>query len=265
MRFASAIVRAPGANFAAGLTSGRTGAPDLARALAQHERYCAALEACGVALTRIEPDPRFPDGTFVEDAAIVAPGGDCALVARPGAPSRADEAAGVREALARRLPSATLDAIAPPGTLDGGDVCEAGRRAFIGISERTNAEGARQAAAWFARRGIAAATIDIRGIAGLLHLKSGLAFLGDGRLAAVDAIAGLAALSAPALALDLVRVPAGEEYAANCVRVNDRVLVAEGFPRFDAALRALGYATLALPMSEFEKMDGGLSCLSLRY
>ncbi|MFN0149786.1 MAG: dimethylarginine dimethylaminohydrolase family protein [bacterium] len=281
MMYTRAIVRPPSANFADGLTTSAKGAPDFALALAQHERYCAALEACGLVLTRLAPDPRFPDATFVEDAALVAAG--AALITRPGAPSRAGEVEGIRDALARafatrgagatRNANAAITAIEPPGTLDGGDVCEAGRRAFIGISERTNAEGALQAAAWFARRDIAAVTIDIRGIASLLHLKSGIAFLGDARLVVVDALAdhatdlarGLGIASELGRDLELVRVPAGEEYAANCVRINDRVFIAEGFPRFDSMLRALGYATLALPMSEFEKMDGGLSCLSLRF
>jgi len=274
-------VRAPSANFADGLTTSGKGAPDFARALAQHERYCAALEACGLALTRLAPDPRFPDATFVEDTALVAP--DSALIARPGAPSRAGEVESIRQALGRPFQVRHADgmyeavamsaAIVPPGTLDGGDVCEAGRRAFIGISERTNEEGARQAAAWFASRHIASTMVNIRGTGSLLHLKSGLAFLGDDRLVVIDALANHPVLRkyervrglGLTFGFEFVRVPAGEEYAANCVRINDRVLIADGFPRFAAALRALGYATIALPMSEFEKMDGGLSCLSLRF
>jgi dimethylargininase len=283
--FKNAIVRPPCATFADGISSGQHGRPDLAQALAQHEAYCAALESCGLALTRLAPDDAFPDSTFVEDAALVTEHG--ALLARPGAPSRAGEVAAVAAALTRFFPE--VDAIDEPGTLDGGDVCDAGDRAFIGVSARTNPAGARRAAAWLQTHGRAISTIDIRRFAHLLHLKSGIAYLGDGRIAvtealhealrdlialtdmsrgsvAAGAIAVLGAMAETPLAdLEIVRVPAGEEYAANCVRVNDRVLVAAGFPRFEAMLRELGYTTIALEMSEFEKMDGGLSCLSLRF
>ena len=98
-------------------------------------------------------------------------------------------------------------------------------------------------------------------MAELLHLKSGLAWLGDGRMLMVEALA-----DHPALAdVDHVYVNADEAYAANCVRVNDHVLVPAGYPGVERTLRALGYATIALDMSEFQKMDGGLSCLSLRF
>ena len=283
--FRSAIVRPPSATFADGISSERHGRPDLVLALTQHERYCDALASCGLALTRLPPDDRFPDSTFVEDAAITTEHG--ALLARPGAPSRAGEVAAIADALAPFFPA--LDAIAEPGTLDGGDVCDAGDRAFIGISARTNPAGARRAATWLETQGRAVSTIDIRRLPRLLHLKSGLAYLGDGRIAVTEALyevvrdmivltdvsrgsvaagppAVLGAMAEPPLAdLDCVVVPPGDEYAANCVRVNDRVLVAAGFPRFEAKLRDLGYDTIALDMSEFEKMDGGLSCLSIRF
>ena len=285
MIFENAIVRPPSATFADGISSGRHGRPDLALARAQHEAYCAALESCGVALTRLAPDDAFPDSTFVEDAAIVTEHG--ALIARPGAPSRAGEVTAVAAALARFFPD--LDAIDAPGTLDGGDVCDAGDRAFIGVSERTNPAGARRASAFLTTHGRAVSTIDVRHFARLLHLKSGIAHLGDGRLAVTEtlheAVRDLIALTdmsrgsvaagatavlgamaeAPLADLECVVVPPGEEYAANCVRVNDRLLIAAGFPRFEALLRDLGYDTIALEISEFEKMDGGLSCLSIRF
>lgn len=154
-----------------------------------------------------------------------------------------------------------IASIQPPGTLDGGDVCAVENHFFIGISERTNEEGAQQLAEWLAQYGYTSACVDIRGLSGLLHLKSGLAYLCDNRLAVVDALAGRAAFRG----YELVRVPAGEEYAANCVRVNEHVLVAAGYPRFEALLRDLGDSMIALDVSEYRKMDGGLSCLSLRF
>lgn len=255
--FQHAIVRPPGSNFASGLTTAALGAPDYALALQQHDQYCAALQRCGLALTRLPIDEDHPDSTFVEDTAILT--ARCAVLTRPGAPSRAGEVAGMREALAQFFPA--LQTINAPGTVDGGDICEAGSHFFIGISKRTNTEGARQLAGLLAHAGYTSTIVDIRGAPGILHLKSGLAYLGGNRLVVIEALAGEKALRE----YELITTAANEEYAANCVRVNDYVLVAEGYPAFTAALRGLGYAVLPLAMSEFQKMDGGLSCLSLRF
>jgi dimethylargininase len=167
--------------------------------------------------------------------------------------------AAIGAALGRWFPD--LDAITAPGTVDGGDVCEAGPHFFIGISARTNPEGATQLAAWLGKRGFGSSAIDIRRMPRLLHLKTGLSWLGGRRLLADDEVAGHEALGG----WQIVRVPAGEEYAANCVRINDAVLIAQGCPATAALLRGLGYEVIALGMSEYRKMDGGLSCLSVRW
>jgi dimethylargininase len=257
VRFTRAIVRPPAATFVAGITTSGLGPPDLALALEQHEAYCRTLERLGLSLVRLAADPEFPDSTFVEDGAIVTSHG--AILTRPGAPSRAGEVAALGAALGRWFPG--LDAIAAPGTVEGGDVCEAGPHFFIGVSERTNGDGAAQLAAWLARRGFGSCVIDIRGMPGLLHLKTGLAWLGGRRLLVAGGLVGHPALGG----WEVVLVPEGEEYAANCVGVNDGVLVARGFPRTAALLGGLEYDLVALEMSEFRKMDGGLSCLSLRW
>jgi dimethylargininase len=255
--FTRAIVRPPSANFADGLTTVDLGRPDYERALQQHAAYCAALEQCGLRLTRLPADARYPDSTFVEDTAILTERG--AILTRPGAPSRQGEVTGMQAVLAGFFPS--LSAIAPPGTLDGGDICEAGDHFFIGLSERTNEDGARQLAERLAQHGYTSTCVDIRGMQGLLHLKSGLASLGDGRLVVMEALAEREVWRG----YDLVRVQAGEAYAANCVRINAHVLVAAGFPALQAALHDRAYRLIALDVSEFQKMDGGLSCLSLRF
>ncbi len=257
MRFTRAIVRPPAATFAAGLTSSGLGPPDLRLALQQHEAYCRGLERLGVALVRLAPDPEFPDSTFVEDAAIVTTRG--AILTRPGAPSRAGEVASIGGALVQWFPD--LDAMVAPGTVDGGDVCEAGEHYFIGVSRRTNAEGAAQLSAWLARRGFGSRVIDIRGMSGLLHVKTGISWLGGRRLLAAGEIAAHEALGG----WEIVRVPDGEAYAANCIRVNDALLVAQGFPATGSLLGRLGYDVVPLEMSEYRKMDGGLSCLSVRW
>lgn len=280
--FTKAIVRPPSRSFAAGLTTAELGAPDDQLALEQHAAYCAALEQCGLQLIRLSADERYPDSCFVEDAAIIAStdytdNADTeryddlpaarkqAILTRPGAPSRQGEVASMRSELAHLFPS--LCEIRSPGTVDGGDICEAGTHFFIGISERTNEEGARQLAEILTKHGYTCSFVDIRTHAqdaratSLLHLKSGVAYLGNKTLVVTEALATLEEFRG----YDLIQVGPGEEYAANCIEVNGRVLIAAGHPRFAAKLREVGYETIALDMSEFQKMDGGLSCLSVRW
>ena len=257
LSFSRAIVRAPGRSYASGLTSSAAqGPPDLDLALEQHAAYCDALRSCGLALTELPADELHPDGTFVEDTAVVAE--RVAVLTRPGAPSRAAEVHAVAAALRSLRPE--LEPIVAPGTVDGGDVCQAGEHFLIGISARTNEAGAGQLAEILARHGYTASLVDIRAHRSLLHLKSGIAWLGDGRFTVTSDVAALGVLAA----YDTIVVEAPEEYAANCVRVNDCVLVATGYPRLAARLRGLGYELRVLDVSEFRKMDGGLSCLSIR-
>lgn len=262
--FTRAIVRPPAPNFAEGLTTAGLGAPDYTLALQQHQAYYAALEQCGLRLIRLEPDPDYPDSTFVEDVAIVTDA--LAILTRPGAPSRNGEVGRMRETLANLF--GTVFEIDAPGTLDGGDVCQAGNHFFIGVSERTNEAGANQLGEFLQQAGYAATLIDFRksvpgGVASgsLLHLKSGIAYLGDNRLVIIESLARRKEFAG----YDLVLVDQAELYAANCIRVNDDVLIAKGHPKLEAQLRELGYQTIAVDMTEFQKMDGGLSCLSLRF
>ena len=193
----------------------------------------------------------------MEDTAVLAPG--CAVLTRPGAASREGEVTAIRAAVEQFFPAPNV--ITAPGTLDGGDICEAGRHFFIGVSLRTNEEGARQLAGFLAAAGYTSSIVDIRRTVGILHLKSGVVALDDQRLVAIDALVGDTAFRG----YDVIHVSEGEEYAANCVRVNQHVLIARGFPKLQKALVARGYDVVPLEMSEFQKMDGGLSCLSLRF
>lgn len=255
--FRHAIVRPPAENFADGLTTAELGKPNFARALSQHEAYCEALEACGLELLRLPADPQHPDSTFVEDTAVLTR--HSAILARPGAASRLGEIAGVREPV--RLFYGVIHEIEAPGTLDGGDICEAGSHFFIGISHRTNKEGARQLAQFLAAEGLSSSAVDIREMKSILHLKSGIAYLDSNTLVAMEELADREEFAG----YKLIRVPPEESYACNCVLVNDRVLVPAGYSRLEAELSRRSYAPLPLDMSEFRKMDGGLSCLSLRF
>ena len=229
----------------------------LPAALAQHASYCEALEQCGLDLIALDADARFPDSTFVEDTAVLTE--RVAVLARPGAASRRGEVASIADSLedfyAERIE------IHAPGTLDGGDVCRAEDHFFIGVSRRTNEAGAEQLADVLRVHDYGASLVDIRDSAELLHLKSGLSYVGEHRLV-LDAD-----LADRAMFRDFETLVVGpaERYAANCVRVNEYLLVAEGYPRLTDELTARGLTVIPLKMSEFRKMDGGLSCLSLRF
>jgi dimethylargininase len=253
--FTEAIVRIPGRNFDQGLTTIQLGVPRFELVLAQHAEYCAALRGCGLTVTTLEVDLDHPDSTFVEDTAVVTP--RSAMLTRPGARSREAEVAAMRPILRRFFPA--LTEIEAPGTLDGGDICEAGEHFFLGVSQRTNHEGVRQLAVHLAATGYTSEVLDVRGIQSILHLKSGVSYVGDNTLVVIEEMAGMFS------GYEQIVVAQEESCAANCVRVNDRVLVPAGYPRLVGELTERGFDPLELDMSEFQKMDGGLSCLSLRF
>jgi dimethylargininase len=257
MIFKHAIVRPPGKNFADGLTSRGQGKPDLDLALEQHAAYCNALEESGLNLTKLKPNSQFPDSTFVEDTAILT--SHRAILTRPGAVSRRGEVSRIKPIITQFYPS--LHTIQPPGTLDGGDICHAGEHFFIGISERTNEEGAQQLADLLDQDGYTSSFVDIRGIDSLLHLKSGVAYIGDHRLVLVEVLEELSTFHN----FEIIPVDPDENYAANCVRVNDFILLAAGYSILEMKISKLGCPVISLEMTEFQKMDGGLSCLSLRF
>ncbi len=256
-RFTQALIRPPAENFADGLTTVDLGTPDFALTLKQHAAYCDALAGLGVVTRPLPANAEFPDSTFVEDTAILTECG--AILCRPGAASRAGEVALIRAPLAAAFEH--LAEIVAPGTLDGGDVCEAGDHFFIGLSERTNEAGAEQLAAWLAARGFSASTVDIRGMRNILHFKSGASWLGDRRLVVIESLLARGDWRG----FETVTPRTDDDYAANLVRMNEGVLFPAGYPRFAKQLRGLGYRLVELDMSEFRKMDGGLSCLSLRW
>jgi dimethylargininase len=250
--FRTAIARKPGRNARLGLTTAQLGEPDPGLMRAQHDAYLRALTACGVSVTVLEADEQYPDGCFVEDVAVVT--SECIVVTRSGAPSRRGESAAIEPLLSAH---GRLERIVAPGQMDGGDVIVAGKRVLVGISKRTNREGARQLEAILSPYGM-----DVRPVPvdGGLHLKSDVNYLGNDRLIMTTAYTFRDELA------DFARivVPSGEEYAANSLPCGDRVLVPEGFAQTRNRLEQTGFSVLALDMSEFRKMDGGLTCLSIR-
>ena len=255
--FTRAIVRQPCVSFASGETSVELGEPDFDRALQQHCAYCEALESCGLELIELPPDNDHPDSTFVEDTALLTARG--AVLTRPGADSRRGEVESIAPVVHEYFNN--IYSIEAPGTLDAGDVCEAGDHFFIGVSRRTNEHGARQLAGFLESFGYTSSLIDICAVSNILHLKSGMAYLSGRRLVIIDALRDVKEFSG----YDLICLNSNEEYAANCLTLNGKILIASGFPTIRHELEQLGYPIMSLDMSEFQKMDGGLSCLSLRF
>jgi dimethylargininase len=246
-----AIVRRPGRNFANGITTTNLGKPVYEKALEQHAAYCDALERCGVELITLEADERYPDGCFVEDTAIV--NGKVAVITHPGAASRRGEEVEIARVISGYRKTET---IAFPGTLEGGDILKVGNHYFIGLSGRTNKEGADQMAAILSKYGFTSSEIKVE--AGL-HLKSDIAYLGKGNFISTPAFSKMI-YPANTIILDQ-----DESYSANCLLVNDILLIPKGFPKSKTKIADLGYNIIELEMSEFRKMDGGLTCLSLLF
>lgn len=250
--FSHAITRIPGPDYPKGLTTSTLSAPDLELALEQHDAYVRCLKSLGLTAEVLPAAPGFPDACFVEDTAVVTR--EIAVISRPGAPSRQGETESMIGALSAHRALARIEA---PGTLDGGDILQVGKRFFIGVSDRTNEEGAHQLAAILAIRGYQSSIIQV---AAGLHLKSSLNFVGENTMLVTADFAGH-----PSIAdFKQIVCPAGEEYAANTLLINDTLIMPTGYPQTRALLESLGLPIVELDTSEYRKMDGGLTCLSLR-
>jgi dimethylargininase len=252
--FQRALVRKPCRNFIHGLTTAGLGKPDYEKALRQHSDYIEALKFCGLEVIVLEADERYPDSVFVEDPAVVTD--RMAVIARPGARTRRGEEDGIADALKPFF--CRLERIQTPGTLEGGDVMKAGDRFFVGLSQRTNREGFEQFARILEKYGYAATAVPLRHV---LHLKTGVAYLEYNDLIATGEFP-----SDPIFEeFRIIPVGSDESYAANSIWVNGRVLIPQGFEKTRRAVEDRGYPVLTVDVSEFRKLDGGLSCLSLRF
>ncbi|MEM7017625.1 MAG: arginine deiminase family protein [Pseudomonadota bacterium] len=252
--FTHAIVRVPCKNMVCGLTSSNLGKPNYELALDQHAQYIDALESCDVSITTLPQDERFPDSTFVEDTALLTP--HCAIITNPGAPSRRDEPLFNRETIASFYQD--VEHIEGPGTLDAGDIMMVGNHYYIGLSERTNAVGAAQMIEILERYGMRGSTVTMNDV---LHLKTGVNYLENDTLL----LHGEFANEPQFAGYKQLLVDDDEAYAANAVWVNGKVIVAAGFPKTQTLIERAGYATITVDVSEYQKIDGGLSCLSLRF
>jgi dimethylargininase len=245
-----ALVRPPGRRYPDALTALVPPPPiDLALALAQHACYVGALRASGVDVIELAADDDHPDSVFVQDPVLVVDG--CAIALRSAATSRQGEADALIAVLERCLQVARLR---PPATLDGGDVLVTGDCLYVGLSARSNAEGCRQLAAITGRR-VEGVTVP----GGLLHLLSGCTYLGDDRLLVVQPLASRFPQ------FEVVLVPPGEASAANVLIVGRHAIVPSGYPRVAVLVEGSGFEVHAVPSSEFEKRDGGVTCRALLF
>ena len=252
--FTQAIVRPPTPSMVEGLSEAQMGRPNYERALVQHEAYVDALRQCGLAVTHLPAADEFPDACFVEDVALITP--QCAILTRPGALTRRGEVALIEPVIRDRF-SAVMT-ITEPGTLEAGDVMMVGEHYYIGLSERTNQAGADQLIDALVSVGLSGSVVTM---SELLHLKTGVSYLEQNRMLVVGEFCQKAEFAD----YDRFELESSDAYSANSVWINDTVLVPKGNERTSAAIKAWGYRLIELDMSEFQKLDGGLSCLSLRF
>ncbi len=237
-----------------GISTAGLGKPNYRKAIKQHDSYVDALLTCGLEVIVLDADEDFPDSTFVEDTAILTP--KCAIITRPGVDSRKDEFLSV-EPVIREFYNC-VEFIRDPGTLEGGDIMMAGDHFYIGLSSRTNRKGAEQLLAILEKYGMSGSLVTLEN---LLHLKTGISYLGDQTIAATADFAKKIEFSH----FRSIIIPREESYAANCVWINGHILLAEGFPKTRKAFEQANLRILTVDVSEFRKLDGGLSCLSLRF
>ena len=254
--FKSAIVKKPCKNFSQGLTTSSLGLPDYEKVLEQHENYIKALRKCGLEVHILEADENHPDSTFVEDTAIVNE--KCAIITNPGAQSRKGEVHTILEVIKNNYNYKKIEMIKAPGTLDGVDIMRINNCYYIGLSSRTNKEGARQLAKNLGSYGFTSQVVEMKES---LHLKSGLNYIGDNCLLSIDEFKDNPLFQQ----FNIIPVDKDEEYAANCILVNGYLIMPNGYNKLKEKLTKANYMVIELEMSEFRKMDGGLSCLSLRF
>ena len=254
MKLSTAIVRRPCFNIIRGLSTSNLGKPDYDLALVQHDQYIEALKSNGVEVIILPADNNYPDSTFIEDVAILTP--NCAIIANPAEPSRKGEIKEIPSILGKFY--SNVEYIYSPGTLEGGDVLRAGFHYYVGISRRTNQSGAQQLIKILEKYKMPSSLIEIGDI---LHLKSIMAYLDNNNLI----VAKNHAKHEELRKFNLIKINEAESYAANCILINGKVIMAAGFPQANKVIRDVGYQTVELDLSEFRKIDGGASCLSLRF
>ncbi|MFH9011522.1 dimethylargininase [Streptomyces sp. NPDC017943] len=247
-----ALVRRPGPRLAEGLVTHIEREPvDADLAVQQWEAYVAALRTHGWETVEVEPADDCPDAVFVEDTVVMYR--NVALITRPGAESRRDETAAVEEAVASL--GCSVNWVWDPGTLEGGDVLKIGDTVYVGRGGRTNAAGVQQVRAAFEPLGARVVSVPVSKV---LHLKTAVTALPDGTV-----IGHIPTMDAPSLFGRFLPVP--EEAGAHVVLLGgDKLLMAASAPKTAELFADLGYEPVVVDISEFEKLEGCVTCLSVR-
>jgi dimethylargininase len=254
-RFNHAITRVPSSSIVDGLRAEDTGSPDIDIFRGHHDDYVAALKSTGAQVVELAALEDYPDSVFVEDAALCLPEG--AIVMRPGAPSRLGEAAEMAPTLERVYD--TVLTIEGPGFIEGGDILVTEREILVGTSARTDSAGVEEL-----RRAVADWGYSVREVAtppDILHFKT------DCSLLDAETILSTKRLDASGCfdGYKVIHTAEGEEACANSIRFNDLVITPSGFPRTAEILDKSGYNVRLVGNTEAAKLDGGMSCLSLRF
>jgi dimethylargininase len=221
---------------------------DTVRARAQHVKYCETLSELGLEVIHVPRDDVRPDSCFIEDNAVVY--GSRALICRMARESRRGEQPSVEAVLKDYIPVRWATA---PATVEGGDVVHLPDRLISGVTQRTNIEGVAQMRDWLRVR------VDTVTDPNIVHLKSYITSLGRGNIIVTREYADHPALEG----LDALIVPQGEEYAADTLTVGETTLIPEGNPGTLNILMEAGYEVIPMDVSEFEKCEGALTCLSI--
>lgn len=252
--FTRAIVKTPCPEMIDGLTSANLGQPDFAKALEQHAAYVEVLETCGLSVTVLEADSAYPDSCFVEDPALLTP--TVAIITNPGALSRQGETSSLEGVIKQFYE--TIEHIKAPATIEAGDMMMVGKHFYIGLSARTNNAGAAQMISLLEKHGMTGSVVEM---SEMLHLKTGVSYLENNNLVVMGEMITKEVFAS----FNKIVIDEDEAPAANCIWVNDTVLMPSGRPKAKAAIEQAAYKVICLDVSEFEKLDGGLSCLSLRF
>jgi dimethylargininase len=252
-RFTHAITRKPSPAVIEGLRAVDVGSPSFEQMLKDHEHYIATLKEAGATVHELPALDDYPDAVFVEDAALCLAKG--AILMRPSAPTRSGEVAHMAATL-KSLYSDVREI--KNGFIEGGDILITGREILVGRSERTDASGVAELRELVTDWGYTVR--EVMTPEGVLHFKT------DCSLLSPDTILSTKRLAASGCFADynVVYTKEGEEASANAIRFNDVVIMAAGFPNTAAVLRELGYEVKEINNSECSKIDGGMSCLSLR-
>lgn len=253
-RFTHAVARKPPRSAVRGLRATDVGDPDIATMVDHHDAYVAALKDAGVEVIVLESLEDYPDSLFVEDTALCLAEG--AVVLRPGAPTRFGEAKAMAPHLAALYGHVTV--LEGPGFVEGGDILTTESEILIGRSERTDSAGISELASIVSAWGYAVR--EVRTPPGVLHFKSDCSLLDGNTILSTTTLSDSGCFDG----YRVIDVAEGEEPAANSIRVNDVVFMPRGFPQTISRVRDAGFTVVELDNSECQKIDGGLSCLSLR-